>query len=115
MADAWGRRISFLLSVIILLATTLVYLAVAASGAGLLTFCAVSVLMGLGFTFYSGAVEAWVVDALIATGFEGQELLSNVVYSKLALGGFPAVDCAFINTVDELHAGNHISELPEST
>ena len=43
------------------------------------------------------------------------ELLSNVVYSKLALGGFPAVDCAFINTVDELHAGNHISELPEST
>ena len=44
-----------------------------------------------------------------------KELLSNVVYSKLALGGFPAVDCAFINTVDELHAGNHISELPEST
>ena len=43
------------------------------------------------------------------------ELLSNVVYSKLTLGGFPAVDCAFINTVDELHAGNHISELPEST
>ena len=72
VADAWGRRISFLLSVIILLATTLAYLAVAASGAGLLAFCAVSVLMGLGFTFYSGAVEAWVVDALIATGFEGQ-------------------------------------------
>ena len=43
------------------------------------------------------------------------KLLSNVVYSKLALGGFPAVDCAFINTVDELHAGNHISQLPEST
>ena len=48
------------------------------------------------------------------TGYD-VELLSNVVYSKLALGGFPAVDCAFINTVDELHAGNHISELPEST
>ena len=47
--------------------------------------------------------------------FERVELLSNVVYSKLALGGFPAVDCAFINTVDELHGGNHISELPEST
>ena len=43
------------------------------------------------------------------------ELLSNVVYIKLTLGGFPAVDCAFINSVDELHAGNHISELPEST
>ena len=48
-------------------------------------------------------------------GKSQRELLSNVVYSKLALGGFPAVDCAFINTVDELHAGNHISELPEST
>ena len=36
------------------------------------SFCAVSVLLGLGYTFYSGAVEAWLVDALRATGFEGQ-------------------------------------------
>ena len=28
--------------------------------------------MGLGFTFYSGAVEAWLVDALKSTGYEGQ-------------------------------------------
>jgi MFS family permease len=28
-------------------------------------------LLGLGFTFFSGAVEAWLVDALTATGFEG--------------------------------------------
>ena len=31
----------------------------------------VSVLIGLGFTFFSGAVEAWLVDALTATGFTG--------------------------------------------
>jgi MFS family permease len=31
----------------------------------------VSILIGLGFTFFSGAVEAWLVDALAATGFEG--------------------------------------------
>src|ERR687895_477241 len=31
----------------------------------------VSVLLGLGFTFFSGAVEAWLVDALTATGFTG--------------------------------------------
>ena len=31
----------------------------------------VSVLLGLGFTFFSGAVEAWLVDALTATGFKG--------------------------------------------
>ena len=30
-----------------------------------------SVATGLGFTFFSGAVEAWLVDALAATGFEG--------------------------------------------
>ena len=29
-------------------------------------------LLGLGFTFFSGAVEAWLVDALTATGFTGQ-------------------------------------------
>jgi MFS family permease len=31
----------------------------------------VSMLLGLGFTFFSGAVEAWLVDALTATGFKG--------------------------------------------
>ena len=31
----------------------------------------VSMLLGLGFTFFSGAVEAWLVDALNATGFDG--------------------------------------------
>ena len=30
-----------------------------------------SLLLGLGFTFFSGAVEAWLVDALTATGFDG--------------------------------------------
>jgi MFS family permease len=28
--------------------------------------------LGLGFTFFSGAVEAWLVDALTATGFTGE-------------------------------------------
>jgi MFS family permease len=31
-----------------------------------------SMLLGLGFTFFSGAVEAWLVDALGATGFTGE-------------------------------------------
>ena len=72
LADTRGRRVSFLLSVAILFATTLGYLAVAKLGGGLLAFCLVSVLMGLGFTFYSGAVEAWLVDALRRTGYAGQ-------------------------------------------
>ena len=31
-----------------------------------------SALLGLGFTFFSGAVEAWLVDALTATNFQGR-------------------------------------------
>ena len=31
----------------------------------------VSMLLGLGFTFFSGAVEAWLVDALRFAGYEG--------------------------------------------
>lgn len=72
LADTRGRRASFLLSVAILLATTLAYVGVAKIGGGLLAFSLVSVVMGLGFTFYSGAVEAWLVDGLKETGFSGQ-------------------------------------------
>ena len=72
LADTRGRRTSFLLSVAVLLATTLAYVAVAEVGGGLVAFALVSIVMGLGFTFYSGAVEAWLVDALKATGYDGQ-------------------------------------------
>lgn len=72
LADTRGRRVSFLLSVAILAGTTLAYIGVANVGGGLLAFSLVSIVMGLGFTFYSGAVEAWLVDALKETGFSGQ-------------------------------------------
>jgi MFS family permease len=71
VADTLGRRVSFLLSVSVLAATTLMYVALAQLGAGVVAFAVVSVLMGLGFTFYSGAMEAWLVDALAASGFIG--------------------------------------------
>jgi MFS family permease len=71
VADTLGRRISFLLSVTVLSATTLLYVALAQVEAGVVAFAVVSVLMGLGFTFYSGAMEAWLVDALAATGHQG--------------------------------------------
>jgi hypothetical protein len=50
---------------------TVLYLVLAEIEAGVVPFALVSVLLGLGFTFYSGAVEAWLVDALTATGFDG--------------------------------------------
>ncbi len=69
LADTRGRRTSFLLSVAILLLGTLGYVGVAAIGGGLLLFSLMSVVLGLGYTFYSGAMEAWLVDALKATGY----------------------------------------------
>ncbi len=71
VADTLGRRVSFLLSVAVLSATTLLYVALAHVDAGVVAFSVVSVAMGLGFTFYSGAMEAWLVDALAVTGFTG--------------------------------------------
>jgi len=72
VADTRGRRISFLLSEAILLVGTLAYVGVASIHGGLLLFSLAGVVLGLGYTFYSGAVEAWLVDALRATGFRGE-------------------------------------------
>ncbi len=72
LADTRGRRASFLLSVIVVLLGTLGYVGIAAYGGGLIGFSLMSVVLGLGYTFYSGAVEAWLVDALKATGYSGQ-------------------------------------------
>jgi MFS family permease len=71
LADTRGRRLSFLLSNAVLCVSTLAYIAIAEARAGLLAFCVVSALLGFGYTLYSGAVEAWVVDALRARGYQG--------------------------------------------
>lgn len=72
VADTSGRRVSFLLSTIVLCLATLGYVGVSLAGGGLFWFCVMSVFLGLGFTFYSGAVEAWLVDALNATNYQGE-------------------------------------------
>lgn len=71
VADTLGRRMSFLLSVSVLGVSTLAYVGLAEIDAGVLAFAVASVAMALGFTFYSGAMEAWLVDALAATGYRG--------------------------------------------
>ena len=71
VADTVGRRVSFLLSLAVLSSTTLLYVWLSSLGAGVMAFSVVSVLMGLGFTFYSGAMEAWLVDGATSLGFEG--------------------------------------------
>jgi MFS family permease len=69
VADTSGRRLSFLLSVALLITGTLAYVAVGVFGGGMTGIVAASIVLGLGYTFYSGAVEAWLVDALQSTGF----------------------------------------------
>ena len=72
LADTRGRRASFLLSVVIILIGTLGYVWVAESSGSLMMFNLMSVILGLGYTFYSGAVDAWLVDALAASGYRGE-------------------------------------------
>lgn len=72
VADTLGRRTSFLLSVVVLGATTLGYVGLEQAEGGILAFAVVSVFMGLGFTFYSGATESWLVDALATTGYDDE-------------------------------------------
>jgi MFS family permease len=71
VADTLGRRMSYLLGTVTLSASTLLYVLLWQTGAPLWQWAVVSILLGLGFTFFSGAVEAWLVDALAATGFTG--------------------------------------------
>ena len=71
VADTRGRRFSFLLGAATLLAATLLYLLMWSVEAPFWGWAIASALLGLGFTFFSGATEAWLVDALKASGFTG--------------------------------------------
>jgi MFS family permease len=72
VADTIGRRASYLLGTVTLTASTFLYVLLWQIEAPLWQWAIASMLLGLGFTFFSGAVEAWLVDALTATGFTGE-------------------------------------------
>ena len=72
VADTIGRRTSYLLGTLTLTLSTFLYVLLWEVGAPFWQWALVSMLLGLGFTFFSGAVEAWLVDALAATGFRGE-------------------------------------------
>ncbi len=71
VADTVGRRASYLLGTITLAASTLLYYVLWVVDAPFWSWAVVSMLLGLGFTFFSGATEAWLVDALDYAGYEG--------------------------------------------
>ena len=71
VADTWGRRTSYLLGTLTLSGSTLLYFFLWQVEAAFWLWAIVSMLLGLGFTFFSGAVEAWLVDAMQYAGYEG--------------------------------------------
>jgi MFS family permease len=71
VADSRGRRISFLWGTLTLAAATGLYVLLWQLESPFVWWALVSVMLGLGYTFFSGATEAWLVDALTATKFEG--------------------------------------------
>ncbi|MGE3467111.1 MAG: MFS transporter [Pyrinomonadaceae bacterium] len=72
IADTRGRRLSFLLGTATLFATTLAYLGLWQIKGPFWAWAMVSALLGLGFTFFSGATEAWLVDGLKAGDYDGE-------------------------------------------
>ncbi|HZW40940.1 MAG TPA: MFS transporter, partial [Agromyces sp.] len=71
VADTVGRRASYLLGTVTLAVTTLLYWLLWVWESPFWAWAIVSMLLGLGFTFFSGAVDAWLVDALQATEYRG--------------------------------------------
>ena len=99
VADTVGRRASYLLGTLTLAGSTVLYVLLWQVEAPFWEWAAVSLLLGLGFTFFSGAVEAWLVDALAATGFtgelesvfgRGQVVTGVAMLTGSVLGGFIA-------------------------
>jgi MFS family permease len=82
VADTRGRRVSYLLGTLTLAVSTLMYLAMWYATSPLWAWALASVLLGLGFTFFSGAVQAWLMDALTATGYFGNGGKLETVLAK---------------------------------
>jgi MFS family permease len=85
VADTVGRRASYLIGTVTLAVTTVLYWLLWVWESPFWAWAIVSVLLGLGFTFFSGAVDAWLVDALTATGYRGS--LESVFGRAQIVGG----------------------------
>ncbi len=85
VADVRGRRLSYLLGIFLLAVGSLAYWLCWYYGAGFWSFASVTALFGIAYTFSSGATEAWLVDALDATGYQGK--LDDVFSQAQAVNG----------------------------
>lgn len=99
VADTVGRKASYLLGTVTLAITTGLYWMLWVWHAPFVWWAIVSVFLGLGFTFFSGAVDAWLVDALASVGFTGSLegvfgrgliVTGIAMFTGSVLGGFVA-------------------------
>lgn len=72
VADLRGRRTSYILGTLTLAASTLLYLGAWMIHAPFWAWAISSILLGLGYTFFSGATEAWLVDAMAHAEYKGE-------------------------------------------
>lgn len=86
VADTLGRRTSYLLGSATLFVSTLLYLWMWQTHGPFWAWAVISMLLGLGFTFFSGATEAWLVDGLSYAKYKGT-LESAFAKGQIA-GGF---------------------------
>lgn len=95
VADRFGRRTSYLLGTIILSLATALYFVLWQTGAPFWQWAGASLMLGLGYTFFSGAVEAWLVDALQFARYTGKleavfgrgQIVNGIAMLLGALGG----------------------------
>ena len=88
VADTRGRRASYLLGTLTLVIGTLLYLLMWYASAPFWAWALTSAFLGLGFTFFSGAVEAWLVDGLTSAGYlrEGGKLETVLAKGEIVEG-----------------------------
>jgi MFS family permease len=101
VADIWGRRTSYLAGALTLLASTLLYYLMWRWKAPFWGWALSSAFIGLGFTFFSGATEAWLVDGLKQAGYKGS------LDSVFARGGIVAGAAMLAGSV----AGGYIAQV----
>ncbi len=105
-ADTLGRRHSFIMSTIVLSFGTLGYVYAAGLENNLLYFSLMSIVLGLAYTFYTGAVEAWLVDTLNSTGYDGQ------IDKVFARSGMVANAMMLVGTISGGLIGTYNLKLP---
>lgn len=72
VADTFGRRASYLIGAAVQLVGNLLYVAMWYTHGPFWGWAIASLLLGAGYTFFSGSLEAWLVDAIRHAGYEGE-------------------------------------------